>query len=555
MKKIILIAVFQMITMFCISQNWVWAQNTLGQNTNQVSAVCNDASGNIFVAGYSQGPSVSFGSFILNNTYTMGVAAYLTKYDVLGNVMWAQNFGGNPGIDVIRDACTDAAGNVFVTGALGGTAVTIGTITLNGPTGADIFVAKFDNSGNALWAQRFGGIWTDEGMGLCVDNTGNVCIAGYFDSPSLVIGSTTLSCNGFEGSFLAKFDTNGNLLWATKPTGSGADKSYDIKNDATGNLFLAGQFGSASLNFGSFSVSKTGNQNAYVAKYDPNGNALWAKNTVGTATEYFMDLSVDPSGDAYVLGYFTSSVVTIGSHTLSNMAQEDVMIAKYDASGNVAWAKRAASFGRDIGHAIKVFNNSVYFSGSMGSFAYAGASPVTIGTTVVQPPSGSTDPLFFAQLDLNGNVQSAVGFASGGYNHSSISFDNICHLYLGGNYHNMNQQPMLIGTNTLNYSVYTNVFLARMDVSCETVGLEDRAYPENVLVYPNPANGLLRVDLQQNTGPHQLIVYDLTGRPVIIQKLDGLTNDIELPSLLPGIYEYVVFKNGSRWRSGKLVIQ
>jgi len=233
-----------------------------------------------------------------------------------------------------------------------------------------------------------------------------------------------------------------------------------------------------------------------------------------------------------------------------------VMIAKYDASGNILWVKRAAGPGRDISHAIWLFNNSVYFTGSLGSFAYAPSAAVTIGSITVAPPPGSTDAMFLAQFDLNGNVLSGVALASGGYNHSSISSDNNCHLYLGGNYHNTNQQSMSIGTNTLNYSVTTNVFLARLDVSCETAGVaEIFAHSGSIVIYPNPCSGSFKIDIDKNFNAPAIVIYDLPGKPLFSQNLEAGKNDILLSEIKEGMYLYVLFENGIARGSGKLILK
>jgi hypothetical protein len=558
MKNIILTFLLMLMTLTGKTQNWSWAVNTTGNATGVVNALCTDPGGNIFEAGYFIGSTINFGSVSLTKlgSPNVGSGCFIAKYDATGAVLWATSFGGTS-YDMIRGGCTDAQGNFYVTGSLGANVVTIGTVTLTGGSfGGSIFLAKFDPNGNTLWARRYVGTNVDEGTGVCVDGQGNPCISAHVASANLVMGTFTVSGSGSTSAVIAKFDSSGNLLWVkqTINTGMGAE-GHAIACDGAGNFFMAGHFMSPSLNFGLFSLTRTGNQDAFLAKYDNSGTALWARSTTGFDLEFFRSLAVDGAGNAYVLGSYSSSIVTLGTFTLYRQALEDVMLAKYDASGTVQWAKQVSGNSRDVGQCVAVNGNRVFFTGSMGSHGYAPAGAVTMGTLTLGPQMGYTDPMFLIQLDLNGNIQYATGLASGGYNRSMVCVDNDCRMYLGSNYYNMTT-PMVIGSNTLSFSYNENVFLARMDFSCPAVGLGDLSEEESgIRLYPNPSSGEFRIDLPQGEGRLELEVYTLLGQKVYQQTLQEGTCVIRTTSLAGGVYHYKLLKNSTSIKTGKLMMQ
>src|SRR4029077_7731002 len=103
---------------------------------------------------------------------------------------------------------------------------------------------------------------------------------------------------------------------------------------------------SYSLNFGATTLYNSGSGDFFIAKYDSSGNVLWAKSSTGIGDELGFKITTDISGNIYVTGLYTSTV-TFGNTTLMNSGAEDIFIVKYDASGNMLWAKSAGGSGND----------------------------------------------------------------------------------------------------------------------------------------------------------------------------------------------------------------
>jgi hypothetical protein len=321
------------------SGNVLWAKGAL----TLANSTAADALGNVYVVGSFYSLTLTLGSFTLTNTDTSGFFAdiYIVKYDASGNVLWAKSIGST-GQDEIASIATDPMGNVFVTGSFGYTpSITIGSYTLTNATnnngwGYDIFVAKYDASGNVIWAQGAGGAGSsDYVLGVSSDASGNVFITGRYYTPSITFGSTTLfntdtssTAVGFE-SFIVKYSASGNLLWAKGIGGTGGDFGNGITNDSDGNAYVVGIY-SDTISFDAFNLSNTnlGAFNIFVVKYNPSGNVIWAKQAGGTDNDYGNSISLDTFGNIFITGTYTSPQMVFGADTINNSGGYQMFLAK-----------------------------------------------------------------------------------------------------------------------------------------------------------------------------------------------------------------------------------
>ena len=188
-------------------------------------------------------------------------------------MLWAKSAGGTA-YDIGNSVSTDAIGNVFMTGIYYSPTITFGITTLtNANNVADIFIVKYDASGNVLWAKSAEGTWYDLSYGVCTDVIGNVFITGAFYSPTITFGTTTLTnVNAANDIFIVKYDASGNVLWAKSAGGTGYDEGYAVSTDASGNVFLTGNFGSPNINFGTTTLTNTDTtgsfRDIFIAKLD-----------------------------------------------------------------------------------------------------------------------------------------------------------------------------------------------------------------------------------------------------------------------------------------------
>jgi hypothetical protein len=363
------------------TSDWVWAKSAGGIDMDMASSVATDAEGNSYIVGNFDSPILIFGSDTLKlTTGIMYTDNFIAKYDINGNLLWAKSFGST-GSDYARSVAIDHIGNLYVVGGFDGPTLTLDSVTLTNKhdLSMDIFLAKCDASGNVLWAKSAGGVDSDYANALAVDASGNAYITGEFWSDTLLIDSLTLASVGGEDVFLAKYNANGDALWAKSIGGSEFEFGRAVAIDTFGNAYIAGEFYSPTLTIGSTTLTnKTlGWEDIFLAKYDANGNVLWAKSIEGTQSEYARSVAVDASGNAYLTGDFSCPTLTIGSSTLTNAGEYDFFLAKYDSNGNVLWAKSAGGTAYDNATCVTAdASGNIYVAGHFysptlicGSFA------------------------------------------------------------------------------------------------------------------------------------------------------------------------------------------
>lgn len=380
--------------------NVLWAKEAGGMDEDVAYSVAVDDSGNTYVAGFFYSSSITFDSTTLFNSGMSSYDMFLVKYNANGNVLWAKVDGGT-GDDYAKAVTVDVWGQFYVSGSFGSPSIMFDSTTLtNTNTGTDdIFLVKYAPDGNVLWAKAAGGTNPDFAYSVSVDTSGNIYIAGSFKSSTISFDSTPLFNIGAGSNdvFLTKYAPNGNVLWAKAAGGTGEDEAYSVAVDASGNTFLAGTFVSSSITFDSTTLTSSGSYEIFLAKYDSNGNILWAKGAVGGNTDVAKSVSVDASGNIFLAGYFLSTTLTFGSNTLSNnnsVGYPDIYVAKFASDGNILWAKATGGNGYDYAFSASVdASGNIYVAGFFRNFS------ITFGSTTLMNANPGYEDLFLAKLE------------------------------------------------------------------------------------------------------------------------------------------------------------
>jgi len=254
---------------------------------------------------------------------------FLAKYNSSGNFLWVRNADSATGNRV----ATDSYGNVLITGSFSKSTV-FGNHSIAGIGYSDIFLVKYDSLGNVLWVKSEGGANNNFGNGVAIDAHGNIYVTGYFEETT-VMGTDTLQLNPsyLASIFLAKYNASGNVIWAKAFGGNGGNLGYSVATDALGNVYLTSGTDAPSITFGTFTLQLAPLANAYytcVTKHDSLGNTLCATAIPGGGNGGSGKLAIDNFGHAYIGGYFSNDPFVIGNNTLHLGAGglENIFIAK-----------------------------------------------------------------------------------------------------------------------------------------------------------------------------------------------------------------------------------
>lgn len=272
----------------------VWATYYGGTGNESGVCVATDASGNVFMAGITMSNGMAFNGF--QNTFGGGnVDAYLVKFSPSGARLWATYYGG-PGNEMTFfggkiGLATDTSGNVYLAGlsdSQTGIASTGSFQSTNGG-GMDAYLVKFDAAGNRIWATYYGGASADVGYAVTVDVAQNVYLGGVTGSAGMASNGFQNTMNGTGDAFLAKFDPAGNRIWATYYGGPANEEGLSVVTDADGNVYLAGStFSTSGIASGGFqNFFGGGGFDAFLVKFDSTGARAWATYYGGTGDEMY----------------------------------------------------------------------------------------------------------------------------------------------------------------------------------------------------------------------------------------------------------------------------
>jgi hypothetical protein len=362
------------------SGNVQWARSAGGINDDSGRSdiaydIAADAYGNAYVVGCFRTDSITFGSYLLTNYAADSLFNYedffIVKYSSEGDVLWAKSAGGN-NFDIGYGVTIDAEGNVYATGSFDNS-ITFDSYVLtnientnNENFNGDIFIVKYDSLGNVIWAKNSGGNGADIAYSIAVDNSGNLYIAGYFQSNSIVFGTDTLTNHSSNyDALLAKYSSEGNVLWAISTGGSEMDGMNSIATDPNDNVYISGNFNSDSIVLGDDTLVNIDSYSFFIAKFDSAGNEIWTTNSLSNSI--IKNITTDIYGNLYVTGEYSDTVI-IGTDTVSCVGYDDIFLSEYNSNGNILWIKNAGGKGIDASCAISIGpNNNVFIAGFFNS--------------------------------------------------------------------------------------------------------------------------------------------------------------------------------------------
>lgn len=286
---------------------------------------------------------------------------------------------------------------------------------------------------------------TSSAEAVTVDSSGNIYIAGYSnDTVDFDPGpNEVLLKAGNDDIYLAKYDSQGNYLWAHVFWSSGWNYAKHIKIDNNGDIIIAGYATSfadfdpgAGVNY--LGSNATPNY-IYIAKYDANGNYIWAKEMGGNYGAFIGSLDIDYNNNILITGHFYESIDMdpgIGTAYLASN-QTGIFTAKYNSNGNYVWANCISGIG-NLGESFSVKcskSGYVYVAGLFGNTVDfdpgAGTSMITANTTCDR---------FFLKYNTAGNLVWVRSFDvnEDGYMFADriikIALDDDENVYLTGNF-------------------------------------------------------------------------------------------------------------------------
>ncbi|MDX1350046.1 MAG: T9SS type A sorting domain-containing protein [Putridiphycobacter sp.] len=316
--KITFLLLIALLTNYGYTQSWDWVNYTFGNGANHAYYDLELTNDNNYILGVGRyrSSAIFYGqdTNVVYPLYSGSRDVFLTKVDTAGNYEWVVTDGG-AGNDFAEGVAVDEFDNIYVVGTTSDSAYYGNIGILSDPSGSGaVLVAKYDSNGNIIWAKSYDGDGWDFAMEVECDKNGYIYVAGYQSGNFVYDVGDTLFDSGY---FIMKLDYNGNVQYCKGPSNA-ATNSYSVINSMElhqGNLYFGGRVKS-SVNFDSHAIVAPTWDDMFFAKMDTTGVIDWVRSAGGIYYTDCQDIVVKDNS-IYVAGSYSGSANFAGISVVS----------------------------------------------------------------------------------------------------------------------------------------------------------------------------------------------------------------------------------------------
>jgi len=411
--------------------------------------------------------------------------------------IWAQSFGGQFS-DAGLAVTVDTNDNIYVAGNFADT-VSFGGAPLVSAGSFDMFLAKYSPAGVHQWSVRYGGTGNEQNIiAIALDPSGNIFVGGNF-SGTINLGGTNLVAGGGIDMFLAKYTSLGVHVWSQKMGGIGTDALLGIAAASNGDVLICGSF-VGTVNFGGGPISSQGSDvDSIIVRYDATGAWVWQKTfaNLSGGVDRATGVAVDPSGNVIVIGFFQAQINLGGGALFSTNSSIDIYVAKFNSAGTYIWGMIRGGPNTDKTTALAVDP-----SGNIIACGLFQTSTELGGGAMTGVPSSSPDQFIAKYSGTDGSFIWAKIF--GGIQDESITAvktDSAGNIGLTGYY---NVSPITVGGIVLGNAGAHDVFILKYSTA-------------GALLWAKSAGGAGADDVYG-------IALDSISSPVVVGSFNGSAN-------------------------------
>jgi len=540
-------------------QSWNWANRAGNNGPEFLSSISTDKLNNCYAGMSSWGSSggqVTFNS----NTFTLNGTTdfFIVKYSSTGEELWVKQFGGpffpqmqSEQYDAISMLSYDPVSNCLIAyGSFVGTC-DFGSISISSSDydDQDIFIAKFDLEGNCIWAKRAGSGGMDRPNSMSVDSQGNAYVCAMFP-----YGGNFGAIQVQNGGHLAKYDPEGNVLWVKKIfSNPGPGISFPLvflySKIVNQSLYLTGYNTASVFTVDTITMAIPGYSGQLIAKFDLSGSIQWMNCAGGPqGNGSITQLGADVQNNFYFSGYFTGEFATFGTDTIHSFGTKEMYVVKYNPMGEVIWIRQSNASQSALGTSAYIGNDGfLYVTGGFNGAMNFGSFALN---------SISTNDLYILKMDQEGNFIGGDNTNGGTGYYIQQDLNGFLNIY-GSLMYTAN-----FGNITLTeqgQGGWGDMFVAQHTPI--TVGVTELKsnHSNDLFIYANPTTDICHFSIPeelQNEENLTLLVYDNSGK-LILQKEIGLQEgkiSMNLEEQAKGIYQ-AVLTNGKKKYTGKVVVE
>jgi hypothetical protein len=272
---------------------------------------------------------------------------------------WVNTFGGQ-GTETIEGLIVNSSSDIIIFGTFS-EALPLNDITLTSSGEKDVFIAAINTNMETAWAISGGSSLNDELTSITKDASGNIICTGAYWLEATFDDETITTTENPKGIFILKLNEAGEKLWLRQIDGADLKAATTVKSDAEDNIFISGYF-DQELHLGDTIITANGSTDSFIAKYDSDGQLVFARNIGYKGDTRAIAMALSPSGKI-VLGGFYNDTTIIALDTLpANTTDRDVFIACLDSSGLPIWGRKAGGVHDDELTGIEVDDDENIFA-------------------------------------------------------------------------------------------------------------------------------------------------------------------------------------------------
>ena len=349
-----------------------YVQSIGGSADEAIETVTETSDGGYIVGGYFYSNSIDLGNGVVL-TSENSRAGMIIKYNSVGGIEWTQGAGDN-----IYSITETNDGGFLVGGYFFSSSVDLGNgvkITNIDPGGTgDGMVIKYNSNGEAEWAKRIGGTYTDYVTGATETSDGGNIVTVLTFSMSIDLGNGITFSRGSNASsdgIMIKYNSENEIEWAKMIKGtSGSTEINSVVETSGEGYIVAGYFG-GSINLGNGAIlTSNGSSDGFIIKYNVSGEAEWARSIGGGGNDYITALKVTQNGGYIIGGSFSSTNIDLGNGVnLSTKGYFDGMVIKFDKveipEPIVIQAEEIAGTGSDYINVVVATSDDGYIVGGL----------------------------------------------------------------------------------------------------------------------------------------------------------------------------------------------
>lgn len=301
------------IAMFSQEGAFLWSRRAGGQSADYVTGLAIDAAQNIVITGYYYN-SLNFGDTSLISSGSSDI--FTAKFNPGGDLLWTNSAGGSSS-DQSRSVSCDTEDNILISGSFYYD-ITLGDTTLSTLNPVGVVIARYLPNGQLDRAIQLDGTYLSAENYIIADQDGGFYLAGNF-SESIHFGCHTFEAGEFnQDIYLAKYGNACENLWARQAYSASSDQVTGINIDLNNNVYITGHY-LDTIQFEQITLLYTlccGSREIFIVKYTPSGGVQWGQQISG-ARASIQSATLNSQDKLLLSGLFTEEV-TFGALTLSN---------------------------------------------------------------------------------------------------------------------------------------------------------------------------------------------------------------------------------------------